>query len=66
MPRIARKKSQSCFYHVIVQGINKEHIFGENRFIKKYKEIILRKLESSEINILAYCIMNNHANLCRN
>ena len=61
MPRIARKKSQSCFYHVIVQGINKEHIFGENRFIKKYKEIILRKLESSEINILAYCIMNNHA-----
>lgn len=63
MPRIARKNSQSCFYHVIVQGINKEYIFDKEEYIRKYKEFIIKKLEGSPINILAYCIMNNHAHL---
>lgn len=61
MPRIARKSSQSCYYHVIVQGINKEYIFGKKLYIEKYKEIILKRLENSKVTILAYCIMNNHA-----
>ena len=61
MPRIARKSSQSNFYHVIVQGINKEYIFDQTEYINKYKQIILSKLEKSNITILAYCIMNNHA-----
>lgn len=61
MPRIARRSAQSCFFHIIVQGINKEQIFKETRFIEKYKEIILNKMENSKVNILAYCIMNNHA-----
>lgn len=61
MPRIARKDSQSNFYHVIVQGINRKYIFNQPEFINKYKQIILSKLEKSNITILAYCIMNNHA-----
>lgn len=61
MPRIARKNSQSNFYHVIVQGINKKYIFNKRDFINKYKQIILSKLKESNITILAYCIMNNHA-----
>lgn len=61
MPRIARKNSISQFYHVIVQGINKEYIFKNSQYINKYKEIIVKKLEKSDITILSYCIMNNHA-----
>ena len=61
MPRIARKNSQSCFYHVIVQGINKEYIFQGNKYMKKYKEIIVDKKKESKVAILAYCIMSNHA-----
>lgn len=63
MPRIARKNSQSCFYHVIVQGINKEYIFEKKEYIEKYKELIIKKLDESNVIILAYCIMNNHAHL---
>ena len=63
MPRIARKNSQSCFYHVIVQGINKEYIFEKEEYIEKYKELIIKKLDESNVIILAYCIMNNHAHL---
>ena len=61
MPRKARKDSKSCFYHVIVQGINKEFIFDREEYIKKYKQLIMQKLKQSNLIILAYCIMNNHA-----
>ena len=61
MPRIARKDSESNFYHVMVQGINKEYIFKTDVEINQYKEIIMEKMKNSNIDILAYCIMNNHA-----
>ena len=61
MPRIARKNFISKFHHVIVQGINKEYIFKNSQYINTYKNIILKKLEKSDITILSYCIMNNHA-----
>ena len=61
MPRIARKDSQSKFYHIMVQGNNKEYIFNKKEDMKKYQRLIKEKLENSNIMILAYCIMNNHA-----
>ena len=61
MPRKARKISGSSYHHVIVQGINKDYIFKRAEDIEKFKEIIISKLKDVEIEILAYCIMNNHA-----
>ena len=63
MPRVSRKNLKSFFKHVMVQGIEKQYIFGEERYIKKYKEIILEKLKECPVSILAYCIMHNHAHL---
>lgn len=62
MPRKSRKCSKNLYYHhIMVQGINREYIFGKEEYIQKYIEIILNKIKNSCINILAYCIMNNHA-----
>ena len=61
MPRIARRNLKSCYQHIMVQGINKEYIFNRREYIQKYLEIISDKLKESNLNILAYCIMNNHA-----
>lgn len=61
MPRIARRDLKSNFYHVIVQGINREYIFEKDLNIEKYKELILKKIDKANIEIVAYCIMNNHA-----
>lgn len=61
MPRIARKDSISHYYHITVQGINQEYIFERDEDIKNYLKIILNKLKDSNLTILAYCIMNNHA-----
>ncbi|MBR3132653.1 MAG: hypothetical protein IKG42_01005, partial [Clostridia bacterium] len=48
------KNYGSNFYHVMVQGINKEYIFENNIYIQEYKKIIISKLKDSNINILAY------------
>ena len=42
LPRIARKDLGSPFFHVMVQGVNKEYIFFYNDYIERYLEIIER------------------------
>lgn len=63
MPRSPREKSPTDHYHVMMRGINKERIF-EN---PKHKNFLLDLLEinikENNIEILAYCIMNNHLHL---
>ena len=61
MPRIARKELKSSYFHIIIQGINREYIFKDNYLKKLYKNILKEKLEETDIKILAYCIMDNHA-----
>jgi len=63
MPRTSRQNLNSYYKHVMVQGIEKQFIFGEEKYIKKYKEIIKEKLKESPVTILAYCIMHNHSHL---
>lgn len=63
MPRNSRQNLKSFYKHVMVQGIEKQYIFGEEKYIDKYKEIILDKLKESPVTILAYCIMHNHSHL---
>lgn len=63
MPRIARKGLGTSFFHVIVQGINKEYVFYKNEHIEKYLELINKHIENYDIELLSYCIMNNHAHL---
>ena len=55
MTRINREKFNKIVSHNMVQGINKEYIF-ENEKEKTYYKIF-------KIDILAYCIMDNHAHL---
>ena len=61
--RISRSCYNSKFFHVMVQGIKKERIFQE----KKMKQIFIKYLKESVLNnsvdLLAYCVMNNHAHI---
>ncbi len=63
MPRQSRKSSESCFFHVMVQGINKEFVFNEERFITLYCKLLHENLKKYDVKIIAYCIMNNHAHM---
>lgn len=66
MPRIARKYLESSFCHVIIQGINREYIFKQNELKEAYKHLLKKYSQEMKINILAYCIMDNHAHMLIN
>jgi len=63
MPRLARKNLESSFLHIIVQGINRSYIFQDDALKSTYKSILKRNLEETNVKILAYCIMDNHAHI---
>ena len=63
MPRQKRQESPTGYYHIMMRGINKEMIFRRDEFKRAFMEILSRKLEESEAEIVAYCIMDNHVHL---
>ena len=63
MPRVPRFYSETSFFHVMTQGINKEYIFNQSEDAKRYISILYKTKDECKIKIIAYCIMNNHAHL---
>lgn len=59
MPRSARKDIGSNYVHLIIQGINREYIFQKREWKEEYIKTL--KSKAKNIEILAYCIMDNHA-----
>ena len=50
MPRIARKDYDTSFFHVMIQGINKEFIFNDDKNKEKYIELMCKYLEKYWVN----------------
>ena len=64
MARTARKNLiGNLFIHNMVQGINKEYIFEHAEDKQKYIEFMLKWYKKLPIEIIAYCIMDNHVHL---
>lgn len=63
MARLARKKSKTGIYHVILRGINKQTIFYDD----EDKEVFLNRIklvkEKHDYDIYAFCFMSNHLHL---
>ena len=66
MSRINRKYYISSFLHIMVQGINKEEIFKNDFYKNLYLKLINENIEESNLIILAYAIMSNHAHILLN
>lgn len=63
MARVCKKNINTSFFHIMVQGNNKEYIFNSVKDINQYMKIMKDTKEKIDITILAYCIMNNHAHI---
>lgn len=63
MPRYSRNALCGNFFHVIVQGLNKEYIFYKDCYKERYRQLLIKESTSNNIKIIAYCIMNNHAHI---
>lgn len=63
MPRMARKSLETSFFHIMVQGMNKEYIFNSRNDKDKYLYIINKYKDEYNVELLSYCIMDNHTHL---
>lgn len=63
MARVAREKSKTGIYHIVMRGINKQTLFYDD----EDKEVFLSRLkivkEEKPYEIFAYCLMENHIHL---
>ncbi|HHU31144.1 MAG TPA: transposase [Clostridia bacterium] len=63
MPRVAREKSKTGIYHIILRAVNRQMIFEEDEDAIKFLETLERYKETSGYEIYAYCLMGNHVHI---
>lgn len=63
MPREARRSSQNGIYHIMLRGINRQTIFEDDEDKLRLLETMKRFKNISEVEIYAYCLMDNHVHL---
>ena len=63
MPRVARIKSKSNIYHIMIRGINQQDIFTDDEDDEKFLVILDHYRQKIELEIYAYCLMGNHVHL---
>jgi len=63
MPRVARKKSESGVYHIMMRGINQQIIFEEENDYERFLKCISECKDLSNFSLYAYCLMGNHIHL---
>lgn len=63
MISLPRGLNDKGFFHVMVQGLNKEYIFNRDDYKIKYINLIKEYKNKYNILVLAYCMMDNHAHL---
>lgn len=63
MARMARKISQSGFYHVVFRGVNRQHLFEEDKDYIKIVAILSSLKKEMQFEINAYCLMSNHVHI---
>ncbi|SNX67166.1 REP element-mobilizing transposase RayT [Bacillus oleivorans] len=63
MPRVARVKSNSGIYHIMLRGANKQEIFHDDYDRNIFLNILEKYKIQSDMSIYAWCLMNNHVHL---
>lgn len=63
MARVAREKSESGVYHVMLRGINKQIIFQDDEDKTRFLIALSSFKDSSNYELYAYCLMDNHIHI---
>ena len=63
MPRIARTKSESGLYHVMLRRVGRQFLFADDADRSAFVSMLSRILAEENIELLAWCLMDNHVHL---
>lgn len=63
MPRSARLKSSTGYYHIMLRGINRSNIFKSDQDKAFFLNSIYRAKGKSNFKVIGYCLMDTHVHL---
>ena len=63
MPRTARIKSVSGYYHVIARGIGKQVLFEDDEDHLFFLKMLKTYVSEGALSVIAFCLMENHVHL---
>ena len=63
MPRAARTKSESGYYHILLRGISRQNIFEDDEDCYRFLKTLKRYKTELGFEIHSYCLMGNHVHL---
>lgn len=63
MPRTARQKCESGYYHVILRGIGRQILFEDDRDNERFLTTVRRYRQELRFELVAWCLMENHVHL---
>ncbi len=63
MPRNARERSESGFYHVVAKGNGGQNLFEDANDYRAFLELVAAAAEKCGVLVHAYCLMSNHVHL---
>ena len=63
MPRIARQRSESGIYHIMLRGANRQEIFHDDEDNIRFLETLERYKNKSKMKVYGWCLMGNHVHL---
>lgn len=63
MPRAARKKSESGYYHIILRGIGRQILFEDDEDNERFLTTVERYHRELGFELVAWCLMENHVHM---
>ncbi len=63
MVRKAREHCESCAYHVVLRGINRQDIFYDENDFQRFLETLEQKKSEKQFEVYGYCLMSNHVHI---
>ena len=63
MPRMARQKSESGYYHIILRGIGRQILFEDTEDHERFLTTLKRYRRELGFEVVAWCLMENHVHL---
>lgn len=63
MARLARMKSSTGIYHIMLRGLDKREIFLDNEDRERFLFYLSKAQEKSNYVLYGYCLMDNHVHL---
>lgn len=63
MPRVARARSRTGFYHVMMRGNGRQILFEQIGDFEKFLRLLAESLAGTKLRLCAWCLMSNHVHL---